>query len=198
MSANQGMVRTVAALQPHIGPVQSKEEQSGRSKNYKIFNNRILCGSYIKIIIYKIMRQTPEKMSSGKKAQRTAKCARTMTKWLITYCRRSGAKWNLVDFGGKTKAESRGIVDMIAIRKAHRHDGPGLRRGDLFEIVLIQTKGGSAHQSTPDDVARLSQVRKHHRAKAVVLSEWRRGGKPELFKLNRNRWQSVSPHKIFG
>ena len=151
-----------------------------------------------KLLLTKIMRKTPEKMSPGKKAQHTVKWVRTMTKWLITYCRRSGAKWNLVDFGGKTKAESRGIVDMIAIRKDHCHDGPGLRRGDLFEIVLIQTKGGSAHQPTRDDVVRLSHVRKHHRAKAVAPAEWRCGGKPESFKFNRNRWQSVSPHKIFG
>ena len=42
-------------------------------------------------------------LSPGKKAQHTAKWARTMTKWLITFTRRSGARWNLVDFGGRTK-----------------------------------------------------------------------------------------------
>ena len=104
----------------------------------------------------------------------------------------------MVDFGGKTKAEARGIVDVIAIRKDHRHDGPALKRGDLFEIVLIQTKGGSALQPTPDDVARLSRVAKYHRAKAVILAEWRRAEKLELFKLNGKRWQSVSPDEIFG
>lgn len=144
------------------------------------------------------MTRTPEKMSPGNKAHHTAKWARTMTKWLVTYSRRTGAKWNLVDFGGKTKAEARGIVDMIAIRKDHRHDGPALKRGDLFEIVLIQTKGGSAPRPTPDDVARLSRVAKHHRAKAVILAEWRRAEKLELFKLNGTHWQSVSPDEIFG
>lgn len=144
------------------------------------------------------MTRMPEKMSPGKKAHHTAKWARTMTKWLVTYSRRTGAKWNLVDFGGKTKAEARGIVDMIAIRKDHRHDGAALKRGDLFEIVLIQTKGGSAPRPTPDDVARLSRVAKHHRAKAVILAEWRRAEKLELFKLNGTYWQSVSPDEIFG
>ncbi len=86
------------------------------------------------------MTLVTEKMSPGKKAHHTAKWARTMTKWLVTYSQRTGAKWNLVDFGGKGKAESRGIVDLIAIRKEHRRDGIGLKRGDLFEIVLIQTK----------------------------------------------------------
>jgi hypothetical protein len=146
----------------------------------------------------KIMTRTPETMSPGKKAHHTAKWARTMTKWLITYSRRTGAKWNLVDFGGKTKAEARGIVDLIAIRKDHRHDGPGLKRGDLFEIVLIQTKGGSAPRPTLDDLARLKGVARHHKAKHVILAEWRRAEKLELFKLSGTRWQSVSPDEVFG
>jgi hypothetical protein len=121
-----------------------------------------------------------------------------MTKWLITYSRRTGARWNLVEFGGKTRAEARGIVDLIAVRKDHRHDGPALKRGDLFEIVLIQTKGGSAPRPRPDDVARLKKVAKHHRATAVVLAEWKRRESLELFKLNGSRWLSVSPDEIFG
>jgi hypothetical protein len=137
-------------------------------------------------------------MSPGKKAQQTAKWARTMTKWLVTYSRRTGARWNLVDFGGKTKAEARGIVDLIAIRKDHRHDGPALKRGDLFEIVLIQTKGGSARRPTAEDVARLSTVAKYHRAKAVVLAEWRRAEKLELYRLRGKRWRPVVSDEIFG
>ena len=141
---------------------------------------------------------SPSEMSPGKKAQHTAKWARTMTKWLVTYSRRTGARWNLVEFGGKAKAEARGIVDLIAIRKDHRHDGPGLKRGDLFEIVLIQTKGGSAPRPTPNDLARLAKVARHHRAKAVILAEWRRAEKLDLFKLSGNRWKLVSPTEIFG
>ncbi|MCI0423277.1 MAG: hypothetical protein L0312_29315 [Acidobacteria bacterium] len=121
-----------------------------------------------------------------------------MTKWLVTYSRRTGAKWNLVDFGGKTKAEARGIVDLIAIRKDHHHDGPGLKRGDLFEIVLIQTKGGSAPRPTPDDLTRLKRVARHHKAKTVVLAEWRRAEHLELFTLSGSRWESVSPDEVFG
>lgn len=144
------------------------------------------------------MAKTPGKMSPGKKAHHTAKWARTITKWLVTYSRRKGAKWNVLDFGGKTKPEARGIVDMIAIRKDHRQDGLGLKRGDLFEIVLIQTKGGSAPRPTRDDIARLSGVAKHHRAKAVILAEWRRGEKLELFRLEGTHWQFVSPDEIYG
>ena len=100
-------------------------------------------------------------LSPGKKAQRTAKWARTMTKWLVTYSRQTGAQWNLVDFGGKTKSEARGIVDLMAVRKDHRENSPGLKRGDLFEIVLIQTKGGTAPKPTLEDIVRLSRVAEH-------------------------------------
>ena len=125
-----------------------------------------------------------ENMSPGKKAHDTAKWARTMTKWQITKSRGTGAKWNVVEFGGKTKSEARGIVDMMAIRKNHRHDNPDMKRGDIFEIILIQTKGGSALRPKQNDISRLSKVAEHHKAKAVVLSEWRRRQKLKLFKLN--------------
>ncbi len=104
------------------------------------------------------MTGAPEGMSPGRKAHHTAKWARTMMKWLVTYSWRKRAKWDLVAFGGRTKSESRGIVDLIAIRKDHRRDGPGLKGGDLFEIVLIQTKGGAAPRPKAEDIARLQQV----------------------------------------
>jgi hypothetical protein len=136
--------------------------------------------------------------SPGRKAQHTAKWARTMTKWLITYSRRTGARWTIVDFGGKAKAEARGIVDLLALRKDHRHAGPGLKRGDLFEIILIQVKGGSAPLPTHEDIERLELTAEHHRAKAVVLAEWRRGEILALSKLRRSRWMPVSAPEIFG
>ena len=121
-----------------------------------------------------------------------------MTKWLITFSRRTGARWNLVDFGGKTKAEARGIVDLLAIRKDHRAAGTGLKRGDLFDIILIQTKGGSAPRPTAEDIIRLSKVAKHHKAKAIVLAEWRRGERLVLFTLKRAEWVSAKPNDIFS
>jgi hypothetical protein len=121
-----------------------------------------------------------------------------MTKWLVAYTRRRGAKWNLVDFGGATKSESRGVVDLIAIRKDHRRDCVGLKRGDLFEIVLIQTKGGTAPRPTADDVARLKRVARHYNARAIILAEWQRGQRLELFKLSGLHWHSVSPSEVFG
>jgi hypothetical protein len=144
------------------------------------------------------MKRATEELSPGKKAQHTAKWARTMTKWLVTFSRRTGARWNLVDFGGKTGAEARGIVDLIAIRKDHRRDFPGLERGDLFEVVLIQTKGGSAPRPTPADIVRLKRVARHHRASAVILAEWLRGRHLKLSKLGGSRWHTVSPDDVFG
>ncbi len=139
-----------------------------------------------------------KKLSPSEKARQTAKLARTMTKWLVTYRTRTGARWNLVEFGGKTGAEARGIVDMIAIRKDHRGVFAGVKRGDLFEIVLIQTKGGSSPRPTADDVRRLQRVARHHKARAVVLAEWQLGERLDLFKLSRGRWKPVSPREVFG
>ena len=67
-----------------------------------------------------------------------------MTKWLVTHSSKGGVKWKLVDFNGAKGQESKGIVDMIAIRKNHKAPEADFLRGDLFEIVLIQVKGGSA------------------------------------------------------
>jgi len=138
-----------------------------------------------------------EKLSPGTKAQHTAKWARTMTKWLIAYTQNRGSKWNLVEFGG-AKAESRGIVDIMAIRKNHREAPPGLKRGDLFDIVLIQTKGGSAPRPTAGDIDRLAKVAKHYKAKSVVLGEWQKGKKLDLYELRRKKWVPVTPHEVFG
>ena len=139
-----------------------------------------------------------EDMSPGKKAQHTAKWARTMTKWLITYSSRSGARWNLVEFGGRHGAESRGIVDLIAIRKDHRTDHPSLKRGDLLDIVIIQTKGGSSPRPKDQDVARLRKVAQHHSARTVLLAEWKQGNKPEFFVLVGSDWTPVRANEVFG
>jgi hypothetical protein len=66
-----------------------------------------------------------------------------MTKWLIAYRHARGPRWNIVDFGGATGAESRGVVDLMAIRKDHGRPVGRTKRGDLFEVILIQVKGGA-------------------------------------------------------
>jgi len=95
-------------------------------------------------------------------------------------------------------SEARGIVDLLAIRKDHRRDGAGLKRGDLLEMILIQTKGGTSLRPTDTDIARLAKVAKHHKAKAIVLAEWKLGQRLDLFELKRHKWQSVAASDIFG
>lgn len=137
-------------------------------------------------------------VSPSAKAHHTARWARTMTKWLVTFSRRRGALWTIVDFGGSTGSESRGVVDLMAIRKDHRRDGTLLRRGDLLDIVLIQTKGGAARMPTHTDVLRLVAVKRHHRARSVVLATWVRGRHLRLQELRQHTWVHVEPADVFG
>ena len=143
--------------------------------------------------------------SPEKKAEKTAKWAHIMTKWLITYSQNKGARWNVVAFGGKRGHESAGIVDLMAIRKSHRSGAAnagnvkGLKRGDLFEIILIQVKGGSARKPSSADIARLVKVQHHHKAKAVVLAEWTKGqGRPIISVLRRGTWVEDDGLAVFG
>jgi hypothetical protein len=136
-------------------------------------------------------------VSPSAKAHHTAKWARTMTKWLVTFSRQRGALWTIVDFGGATGTESRGIIDLMAIRKDHRHESSVVKRGDLLDIVLIQTKGGSARTPTPSDLVRLTAVKRHHRARFVVLVTWIRGRELKLHELRAGRWRDATAAEIF-
>jgi hypothetical protein len=103
----------------------------------------------------------------------------------------------LVEFGGITGAESRGIVDILAVRKNHQKVD-GLKRGDLLDLVLIQTKGGSAKFPSSSDIERLRKVAKYHRAKVVVLAEWKIGKALNLYRLVGRKWVLATPVEIFG
>ena len=137
-------------------------------------------------------------LSPGRKAQKTARWARTMTKWLITYSNKRGVKWRFVEFGGSTGSESYGIVDILAIRKDHKTRNEKIKRGDFLDMVLIQTKGGSARFPTEEDKRRLHAVAEHHRAKAIVLAEWKRQEKLNFYRLEEHEWIPVDPKEIFG
>ena len=121
-----------------------------------------------------------------------------MTKWLITWSRRRSVRWNIVEFGGATGSESRGIVDLLAIRKDHRSSGNGLKSGDLFDMVLIQTKGGAARNPSNMDIKRLLKVAAHHRASAVILAIWKKGTSPVFLLLIGQKWKRVDSADIFG
>ena len=135
--------------------------------------------------------------SPGHKAQRTARWARIMTKWLITRAGRAGVKWQFAEFGGVTGSESAGIVDILAVRKNHKVHNDEFRRGDLLDIVLIQTKGGTARKPSDSDIKRLIAVKEYHNARAVVLAEWKFRKGLQLSQLIGEGWQPIAASDIF-
>ena len=106
-------------------------------------------------------------------------------------------KWHFVGFAGAAGNESRGIVDMIAIRKDHGEPRTGLKRGDVLQIVLIQVKGGTAAWPTAEDARRLRTVKKYHHAREVLLATWKKGKAAQFFtlapkaKLGKSDWIEV-------
>lgn len=121
-----------------------------------------------------------------------------MTKVVISQNNGNPPFWHVVNFLGPGKSESRGIVDLIAIRKnQNEHERP-LKRGDLFDIVLIQVKGGSARWPTDTDRERLRKVGEEYHAKAILLSEWKAGTMPVIYRLTGDDWESVKAADVFG
>jgi hypothetical protein len=108
-------------------------------------------------------------------------------------------RWRFVSFRGVNRGEWRGVVDLIAIRKNTKQPSSGsLKRGDLFDIMLIQVKGGSARGPTIDDCRRLREVKRLHRAKDVVQFQWRKGKSAKFFVLGRNlNWLPSSSEELF-
>jgi len=89
------------------------------------------------------------------------------------------------------------VVDLLAVRKNHTAYDGTIKRGDLLDIVLIQVKGGRASLPTQEDIDRLRKVARHHRARAIVLCEWKRQERLQLHLLRRNRWIPVQPNEVF-
>ena len=84
------------------------------------------------------------------KAHTTGRWAETMFRALS---RRVAERWEFVSFRGKGKGngEWRGVVDIVAIRKdTSQPENAKLKHGDLFEIILVQVKGGTARPPTKD------------------------------------------------
>jgi hypothetical protein len=115
----------------------------------------------------------------------TGKWAVTMTKVRIrqAVAHAPFPHWHLLTFSGNGGRESRGVVDMLAIRKDHSTPPSGAKRGDLFQIILIQVKGGYAAMPTAEDGKRLRIVAKKHGACAVLLGTWKKGKAAMFFSL---------------
>ena len=146
-------------------------------------------------------------------AIRTAKWATIMTKWRIGFetggrrLTKPGVdpvrRWQMVGFPGPAGRESAGIVDLIAVRKDHATANGVFKRGDLFEIVLIQIKGGGARRPSADDIRRLRAVAKRYGARDVALAEWVKGRRLNFYRLAKTSvdpktaWKKVDPGEIF-
>jgi hypothetical protein len=113
---------------------------------------------------------------------------------------RVAKRWRFVSFRGSGGREWRGVVDVIAIRKDTSHsDHELLKSGDLFDIIFIQMKGGSAGMPSPTEVRRLRAVAKRYRAKGIVLFTWKRGVSCDFYTLTRRGlWILASAMEIFG
>ena len=132
------------------------------------------------------------------KAHTTGRWAETMFRALS---RRVAERWEFVSFRGKGKGEWRGVVDVVAIRKdTSQPPNPKLKRGDLFEVILVQVKGGSARSPTMEDCIRLREGARHYAARAVVLFEWTRGVSWRFLVLNLGslRWEERPGEVVFA
>ena len=66
-------------------------------------------------------------------------------------------------------------MDLLAIRKNHSKLRRPFERGDLFEIILLQIKGGGARLPSAEDIRRLRAVGRQYNARDVALAEWVKG-----------------------
>lgn len=138
-----------------------------------------------------------------KVAAYTEKLAVTMTKVRIrqAVARTPFPRWQIVSFSGPAGGESRGVVDLIAIRKDHGSPPNGTKRGDTFQIILIQVKGGYAARPTAEDGKRLRVVARRHHAHHVLLAAKKKGEAARFFSLRpksvngKSDWIEVSDMK---
>lgn len=113
---------------------------------------------------------------------------------------RVAKRWRFVSFRGVGGGEWRGVVDVLAIRKDTAKSAHHLlKSGDLFDIVLVQMKGGSAKLPGVAEIRRLQAVARRYRAKEVILFAWKKGQGCTFQKLGPGmRWLSSSAAELFG
>jgi len=115
--------------------------------------------------------------------------------------RRVADRWQLVSFRGVHGGEWRGIVDVLAIRKSTTLPRSAeLKRGDLFDFVIVQLKGGTAPAPTAADMRRLLAVRRALKARAVVLYSWKRGIQSayRVLDVRTKQWRPTTAGEVFG
>jgi hypothetical protein len=140
------------------------------------------------------------------KVRRAQRWAVTMTKVRIRHAmsRAPFPRWHFVSFTGRGGNEASGIVDLVAIRKDFKKY-EGFERGDRFQIILIQVKGGQSAKPTTEDADRMRAVARYHRAQCALLASWKKGTSARFFSLRAEGssrhpdWVQVSDLKqVFG
>ena len=136
-------------------------------------------------------KTTEDWRQAAEKAFKTGKMANTLAKALA---KRYSKRWQFVDFLGPKGRESAGVVDIVAIRKCGKQPTlPGLLRLDLFDIILMQVKGGRAAKPTTEDIKRLKIVSKQYHAQNIVLFEWQDKKKVGFQELDKyGKWKETS------
>ena len=150
-----------------------------------------------------VKKRNPEYVRRFEIAAQTAKWAVTMTQVAIRHAIADNPwpHWHLLSFTGPDGRESRGVVDMIAIRKDHSARVPGTKRGDALQIFLIQVKGGGAAKPTKEDAIRLRLVARRHRACGILLATWKKGSAARFYSLHKrlSEWSEVKDLRtVFG
>ena len=131
------------------------------------------------------------------KARRNGRVAETLFRALTA---RLQSRWRLVSFRGRRGGESRGVVDVLAVRRRTRGGAEyGLRSGDLFEFILVQLKGGDAREPSDSDVVRLRTVAGQIGATRVVLYSWKDKARSTYQILDADGWaECVSARVAFA
>jgi hypothetical protein len=139
----------------------------------------------------------PNDLSAWKKAANTDRWTEILFRALSN---RVAKRWRFMSFRGASGGEWRGIVDVVAIRKdTSKSEHHLLKAGDLFDILLVQMKGGSARSPNAADIRRLRAVARRYRARGVVLFTWRKGAGCRFQRLGRAaEWLPSSARELFG
>jgi hypothetical protein len=139
----------------------------------------------------------PKLTPAWEKAGNTDRWTETLFRALTA---RVAKRWRFVSFRGTGGGEWRGVVDVLAIQKdTARSVHSVLKSGDLFDIVLVQMKGGSAKSPSESDIRRLRAVQKRYGATAIVLFAWQKGVSARFLRLGRGvKWTRSSAEEIFG
>jgi len=112
-------------------------------------------------------KRVPLKLLPHERAHATGRWAEIIFRALSA---RVARRWRFVSFRGSDHGEWRGVVDVLAVRKdTSQPQLSSLKRGDLFEIVLVQMKGGSARVPSIEERRRLRLVARQYRAREIVL-----------------------------